>query len=59
MNPDVINTIMTLVGSLGFPIACCIALFYFINKTMKEVKDALNNNTNAMTTLINKIEGMK
>lgn len=59
MNSELINTIVTLIGSLGFPIAACIALFYFINKTMKEVTTALDNNTSVMNNLIAKIEGMK
>ena len=58
MNPDTMNTIVTLIGSLGFPIACCIALFYFINKTMKELKASMDANTLMLTTLVNKLDGM-
>ena len=58
MNPDTINTIVTLIGSLGFPIACCIALFYLINKTMKELKASMDANTLMLTTLVNKLDGM-
>lgn len=36
-----INAIVTLVGSLGFPIVCCGALFYQQNKTMKEFSDKM------------------
>lgn len=43
-----LNTITSLIGSLGFPIAVCIACFWFINKTMKE-------NTTALNKLIDKI----
>lgn len=50
-----INTITTLIGSLGFPIAVCVACFWFINKTLKDITSALTTNTSAMTRLIDKI----
>lgn len=56
------NTITTLVGSLGFPIVCCIALFWYITKLTKQHKDeitelrsAIDNNTNVMNQLVNKL----
>lgn len=52
------NTIMQLVATLGFPIVCCIALFWLIIKIndqheeeMAKVTEALNNNTLAITKL--------
>ena len=47
-----IATITTLVGSLGFPIAVCIACFWFINKTLNNITQALNNNTAVMQKFI-------
>ena len=49
-------TIFTqLIGSMGFPIACVIAMFYFWNKEREDHKDELNslrsaldNNTQAL-----------
>lgn len=49
-------TVMTqLIGSLGFPIACVIAMFFFWNKEredhkseMQKMTEALNNNTLAL-----------
>lgn len=38
MSPD---SIISLVGSLGFPIVCCGALFFQQNKTMKEFSDKI------------------
>lgn len=35
------NAIITLVGSLGFPIVCCGALFFQQNKFMKEMADRI------------------
>ncbi len=53
-----INTIIQLIGSLGFPIAMCVALFYYMTKqteTHKEevakITEALNNNTIALNRL--------
>lgn len=37
------NTIMNLVGSLGFPIVCCGALFFQQNKFMKEMSDRIES----------------
>ena len=52
------NTIVTLVGSLGFPIAACIALFWMINTTMKEYKETVAENTKAMTELVTTVKAI-
>lgn len=60
MSPD---AIISLVGSLGFPIVCCGALFYQQNKTMrdfnekmeasvKELSANIEHNTLAVNTLV-------
>lgn len=46
------NSIVTLVGSLGFPIVACIGLFWMINTTMKEFKETVSENTKVMTELV-------
>ena len=46
------NTIVTLVGSLGFPIAACIGMFWMINSTMKDFKETIAENTKVMTELV-------
>ena len=50
-----IELIQTLIGSLGFPIACVIAMFWMWNKEREDHKqevnkmtEALNNNTQAL-----------
>ena len=50
-----IELVQTLIGSLGFPIACVITMFWMWNKEREDhkeeigkVTDALNNNTNAL-----------
>lgn len=51
-----IQDIMTLVGTLGFPIAAYIGLFWFVNKTLNSITDALNQNTLVMTKLAEKLD---
>ena len=50
-----VATITQLIGSLGFPVACVVAMFYFWNKEredhkleMQKMTEALNNNTLAL-----------
>ena len=63
-NMDV-GTITQLIGSLGFPIAACVALFWQNAKQsekhaeeLRQITEALNNNTIALTELSAKIGGM-
>lgn len=58
-----IELITSLIGNLGFPIACCIGLFWMLAKTSKEHKEemekmseALNNNTLAIKELSSRFE---
>lgn len=44
-----VNAIITLVGSLGFPIVCCGALFYQQNKTMKEFSDKMEHSIDKLS----------
>lgn len=54
--------ILEIISSVGFPIACCVAMFLQQNKItenhkseMSEMKNAIDNNTIALTKLIEKI----
>ena len=58
-----IQAISTLIGSLGFPIAACIAMFSMLNKErdqriqeMEKFTEAINNNTLALEALKGKLE---
>lgn len=53
-----VGTIIELIRSLGFPVACVIAMFYFWNKEredhkeeMQKMTEALNNNTLALVKI--------
>lgn len=64
-----VNQIMQAIGTLGFPIVACCALFYYLNKEqeshkseMQAVTDALNRNTDALLelkTIITMLTGRK
>lgn len=60
------NSIVTLVGSLGFPICACLFLGYFIVKELKEIREShkqeidqlrtcIESNTIALTKLLDKL----
>lgn len=58
------STVVQLISSLGFPIACCIAMFWQNNKLSESHKEettklneAINNNTIALNHLIDKLGG--
>ena len=52
------NAIVTLIGSLGFPIVSCIALFWMMNTSMKEFKETVSENTKAMTELVTTVKAI-
>lgn len=58
-----VSTITSLIGSLGFPIVCCIAMFSMLNKErdahkeeMDKLNTTINNNTLALQALTDKME---
>ena len=42
------DAIISLVGSLGFPIVCCGALFYQQNKTMRDFNEKMEKQIKAL-----------
>lgn len=58
-----INAISSIISTVGFPIACCGACFWYIVKSDKSHKEemdkmstALNNNTLVIQKLIDRID---
>lgn len=52
-----INAIVSIVSTVGFPIACCFGMAYYINTTLKELTKVMNEHTVAiekLTTIIDK-----
>ena len=58
-----VSSIVQIIGSLGFPIAACIAVFWYLMKEsenhkaeVNKLSDALQNNTIALTKLCDEME---
>lgn len=73
-----VQSILTIISTVGFPIACCIALAWYVARETKlqrgetqqlneqhmkvmlafkdEIKEALNNNTIALTKLCDRLD---
>lgn len=37
------NDIVTIIGSLGFPIVACVGMFYLYDRTLKDFTSTLND----------------
>lgn len=46
-----VNDIVTLIGSLGFPIVACVGMFYLYNRTLKDFTSTLNDIANEIKVL--------
>ena len=60
-----LQSIQTFIGSLGFPIVCCLIQFYVILKmnrshdeTLSELKRTIDNNTRSIMDLSNSLKGV-
>jgi len=58
-----VNNLTAIVGTLGFPIVMCLMFFKYIKQMteqhkqeVKELSEAVNNNTVVMQQLIDKLE---
>lgn len=56
------ENIITLINTAGFPVAMCCVLLYYVNKLIdshrkevEELTDAINNNTNVINILLERI----
>lgn len=56
------NDVVSIISTVGFPIAACVALFWQSNQMQKQhkeemdgVKEALNNNTLVVQKLVDKL----
>lgn len=53
---DEIQVITQAIGSVGFPIVACGALFWMVNTTMKELTAAITDLSRSIATLTQKEE---
>lgn len=49
------DSIVTMISTVGFPIIACCAMGWYINNTHSKFTEALNRNTNAIERLMDKI----
>lgn len=50
--------IVQIIKDVGFPIAVCIYLLYRDGTTIKSLAESINNNTLALTKLIDRLDSM-
>lgn len=58
MSAEVVNTILTGISTVGFPIVMCLIIFYQNEKTIDTLKTTIDNNTSIIKELITKIDTM-
>lgn len=51
-----IETAVSLVSSVGFPIVCCFFMWKYINTTLKDFTNTMNENTKMIAKLCEKLE---
>lgn len=56
MSVDVVNTILTSISTVGFPIVMCLIIFYQNEKTIETLKTTIDNNTSIIKELVAKID---
>lgn len=54
-----IEVITNLIGSIGFPIAAFIMLYWMMNTTLKDIQSVMSENTLAITKLIEKMDAQE
>lgn len=50
------DVIVSLIGSLGFPIVCCYFMWRYINTTLKDFTEMMNKNNESISRLCDKID---
>lgn len=53
-----IELIVSVIGSLGFPIVCCFFLWKYINETMKEFTKIMQENTLMLQKLCDRMDDL-
>ena len=51
-----IETVVSLISSVGFPIVCCIFMWKYINTTLKDFTQTMNENTKMISRLCDKLD---
>lgn len=56
METNVVEIIVSMIGSVGFPIVCCLFMWKYINETMKEFTKTMTENTKMLTRMCDKLD---
>lgn len=56
---EIFNTVTSFIGSIGFPIVCCVFMWKYINETMKSFTETMNENTKMLTKLCEKFDSVR
>jgi len=51
-----IQTIISAIGSVGFPIVACVGIFYLYDKTIKDITNTLNTVNNTLQKIDRKLD---
>lgn len=54
-----LDSIVSLVSSVGFPIVACVFMWKYINTTVKDLTNTLNENTKMIAKLCERLERTK
>lgn len=50
------DTVVSMISSVGFPIVCCLFMWKYINTTLKDFTKTMNENTKMIAKLCEKLE---
>lgn len=53
------SNIIDMINNVGFPIVCCVLMYYQNNKVLDKMNDSIKSNTIALNTLIEKLDNGK
>lgn len=51
-----VNEIVQMIANIGFPVVCAIFMWKYITQTMKELTEAINNNSMIVQKLVEKFD---
>lgn len=53
------DAVISLINSVGFPIACCCMMGWYINTTMKEFRQTMENNNKLLSRICDRLDMWK
>lgn len=53
-----LNSIISIVSSVGFPIVCCIVMFKIYREDLRKMQESIDNNTMVIHELLQALKGV-